>query len=525
MIPYQYAEGEPLMNYQIDKTSDVPLYIQIRNAIEKGVEKGDLKPGDKLPSVIDLAKTIGVTQATIRRALKDLQDTGHTSCHVGRGTFIHDPAIDGSGLDNSDVTNARLLPAQKVREQNSLEFAARRLRMGVGKALSDIMSLAAKPGIIQLTKGVPDPSLLPVNFLQDLVQETLLDSPDDLLEQTDPLGRYDLRQQIAERFSKENGVVTPDQVLITNGSMQAITLVAQANLDMGYKVLCETPCFKGVTDSFTALGQWVETITRDDEGPGAALAGKKNRNPSYLLYLCPYAHNPTGQHLTQERYGILVDWAKETSSLIVADELFKDLNFSSKLQPSLYKALGADQTIVIGSLSKTVMTGLRLGWVISSRERIQMLAQFKRLMDHSSPSLIQAIANTIFKSGRYESHTVGMQAVYKKRCKTMMAALKQYMPEEVKWTRPDGGFSLMLSLPQGYSSVALFLAAIEKGVSFLPGPLFDIDQRFVNCFRLSYAWADVEQIKEGVELLAGAVEELLQRPPGDSGLSGLGSFY
>jgi DNA-binding transcriptional MocR family regulator len=280
-----------------------------------------------------------------------------------------------------------------------------------------------------------------------------------------------------------------------------------------------------VTDSFTALGQWVETISRDDEGPGTALAGKKNRNPSYLLYLCPYAHNPTGQHLTQERYGILVDWAKETSSLIVADELFKDLNFSSKLQPSLYKALGADQTIVIGSLSKTVMTGLRLGWVISSRERIQMLAQFKRLMDHSSPSLIQAIANTIFKSGRYESHTVAMQAVYKKRCKTMMAALKQYMPEEVKWTSPDGGFSLMLSLPQGYSSVALFLAAIEKGVSFLPGPLFDIDQRFVNCFRISYAWADVEQIKEGVELLAGAVEELLQRPPGDSGLSGLGSFY
>jgi 2-aminoadipate transaminase len=171
------------------------------------------------------------------------------------------------------------------------------------------------------------------------------------------------------------------------------------------------------------------------------------------------------------------------------------------------------------------MTGLRLGWIISSRERIQQLASLKRLMDHSCPTLIQGIAKTIFTSGRYNIHTEKMRDIYAKRCEVMMESLEKYMPQAVQWSKPDGGFSLMLTLPRGYSSVALFLEAIERGVSFLPGPLFDIDQRFVQCFRISYAWTNEEQIKEGVELLSGAVEELLRRPSGDAGLTGLGSFY
>ncbi|MFT5699519.1 MAG: 2-aminoadipate transaminase [Desulforhopalus sp.] len=512
------------MDYTIDKKSDTPLYVQIRTIISDGVEQGKLKPGDRLPSVIELAKIIGVTQATVRRALKDLRTTGHTSCHVGRGTFVHAPDSDESGLDKAThPTNDQFLA--KEREQNSLEFAARKLRMGVGKALTDIMSLAAKPGLLQFTKGVPDPWLFPENFLKEVSEETFATGAIDLYEQTPPQGAYELRKEIADRFSKENGYVGPEQVLITNGSMQAITLVAQANLDMNYRVLCETPCFKGVTDSFTALGQWVETVARDDEGPLPLPPAKVVGQKPNLLYLCPYAHNPTGTHLSPKRYEMLVNWAKETSSILVADELFKELSFDTNPHPSLYRALGPEQTVIISSLSKSIMTGLRLGWIISSRERIQQLAQLKKLMDHSCPTLVQGLAYTLFTSGRFDTHTENMKHVYAKRCEAMLTALEKYMPGEVQWSRPQGGFSLMLKLPRGYSSVALFLASIEKGVSFLPGPLFDIDQRFVHCFRLSYALLDEDQITEGIELLAGAVEDLLRRPPGDNGLTGLGSFY
>jgi DNA-binding transcriptional MocR family regulator len=513
--------------YTIDKQSDTPLYMQISNNIEAAILSGELGPGDKLPSVTSLAKDIGVTQATVRRALQDLGKAGHTCCHVGRGTFI----LDAAGISEHEQPEVPQDTGQNgMRQnncslsQNSSEFAARRLRAGVGKALSDIISLADRPGIIQLTRGVPDPALLPESFLQEITVETLQNGGNDLIETTDSLGRYDLRHEIADRFTKRGTPITPEQVLITNGALQAITLVAQANIETKHNVICETPCFKGITDTFAAMGNWVETITRDSHGPIANLPDRlPNQNP-FLLYLCPYAHNPTGTNLSKERYALLVEWAKRTGSLIVADEIFRDLCFDEVPTPSLMQELGADQTIVVGSLSKSVMTGLRLGWLISSPQRVQQLAILKRLMDQSCASLIQGIAVTLFKSGRFDAHTKKMQAIYQSRRDTLLKALQKYMPLEITWTIPDGGYSLLLELPRGYSSISMFLAAIDKGVSILPGPLFDIDHRFVHCFRISYAWIDEEQIKEGIELLGSAVETFLSRPPGDTGLGGIGSY-
>jgi DNA-binding transcriptional MocR family regulator len=131
---------------------------------------------------------------------------------------------------------------------------------------------------------------------------------------------------------------------------------------------------------------------------------------------------------------------------------------------------------------------------------------------------------TLLTSGSYDAHNRQMSAVYKERMDALTTALHKRMPEGVTWTRPEGGFSILVELPRGYSSVALLLSAIDKGVSFLPGPLFDIDQRYVNALRLSVAWADRHQIKEGIELLASAIEDFIGQPPGDSGLSGLGNF-
>lgn len=517
-----------MLNYTIDKKSDTPLYMQIRTNIEDAILKGELRPGDKLPSVSCLAKDIGVTQATVRRALQDLGKAGHTSCHVGRGTFVQDANSAGEEGRAKDIAESKDTGMRKrnshASTENSREFAARRLRMGVGKALNDIMSLAEKPGIIHLTRGVPDPGLLPQSFLQEITQATLQNGGNELLEATDPLGRYDLRREIARRFTERGTVVTPEQVLITNGSMQGITLVAQANLGTAHNVICETPCYKGVTEIFTAMHQWVETITRDSQGPMPNLPDRLAGDNPFLLYLCPYAHNPMGTSLSHERYSMVVEWAKRTGSLVLADEIFRDLCLGEGPQPSIMQELGAEQSVVVSSLSKSVMTGLRLGWLISSPERVQQLAELKRLMDHSCSSFIQGLALNIFKSGHFDAHTKNMLGIYESRRSTLMKALNRYMPKEVTWAEPDGGFSLLLELPRGYSSVAMFLSAIEKGVSILPGPLFDIDHRFVHCFRISYAWANEEQIKEGIELLASAVETFISRPPGDSGLSGVGSY-
>jgi len=511
-----------MLEVNIDRESDTPLYIQIRDSIEEAINTGFLSPGDRLPSVSSLAKDVGVTQATIRRALKDLGNAGHTQCHVGRGTFIKDP--NAPREENIPNTSGIGQDSSQIAAPNPLEFAARRLRMGVSKALCDIMSLSNKPGIIHLTQGVPDPDLLPDNFLEEVSHDTLQGGSKKLIAATESLGMYELREEIAKRFSQENTLVSPDQVLITNGSLQAITLVAEASLGKKRRVICETPCFKGITDTFAAMGHWVDTIPRDSEGPAAGQLSRFSDTSKYLLYVCPYSHNPMGTDLSPKRYNLLVEWAKKTGSVIITDEIFRDLKFQGITQPSLMKELGSEQTIVVSSLSKSIMTGLRVGWLISSARRVQELAQLKRLMDHSCPTFVQGMALSIFRSGKFDSHTKDMQVIYKKRMETMLNSLQKLMPKEVTWTKPDGGFSIYLQLPQGYSSVALFLSAIEKGVSFLPGPLFDIDQRFVHSFRLSVSWADENQIKEGIELLANAVEEFIKQPPGDTGLSGLGSY-
>lgn len=516
-----------MVNYAIDKESDTPLYIQIRDLIQAAIRSGELSPGDRLPSVSALAKEIGVTQATIRRALQDLSDAGQACCQVGRGTFIQKPGggdSDGGASWNESPVEDRSAGTRQLGSHNPLDLAARHLRMGVGKALRDIMTLADKPGIIHLTKGVPDPGMLPANFLAEITSETLDRDGTMLLETTDPLGRYDLRAEIAGRYQAQGLAIVPDQVLITNGSLQGVTLLAQENREIGKRVICETPCFRGITDTFIAMGHWVETITRDTAGPlPEQLRILPGGGPS-LLYLCPYAHNPMGTHLSEERQRMLIDWARRSGSTIVADELFRELCWDEQLPPSILRDLPAEQAVVVSSLSKSVMTGMRFGWMISSAAHIQQLAQLKRLNDHSCPTLIQGLALTIFTSGRFDEHNRRMAVMYRQRRDAMLRALERYMPQGVTWTSPQGGFSLLLELPRGYSSVALFLFAIDKGVSFLPGPLFDIDQRFVNCCRIGYAWSDEAEIKEGIELLASAVEQFISRPPRDSGLSGLGSY-
>jgi DNA-binding transcriptional MocR family regulator len=514
--------------YEIDRDLDIPLYIQIRDSIEKAIQAGDLKPGDKLPSVSCLSKEIGVTQATIRRALQDLGDAGQTECHVGRGTFIRDMQAGSTKELDQEGAGAGRDGEQDTSYSHSnyrpREHAARRLRTGVSKALYDIMPLAHKPGIIAMTKGTPDEKLMPKNFLDEMCQQVLGAGSSKYVTATVPQGMYELREEIARRASEDGSQVTPGMVLITNGVTQAISLIGQAAIERRHEIVCETPCFQGIPNSFTAMGHWVETVQRDEQGPIVQqLERFTDRNPR-LFYCCPYVHNPMGTDMNPERYRKVVDWAKRTGTVVIADEIFKDLKFTGNSQPSLLKELGAEQTIVVSSMSKSIMTGLRVGWIISSPQRIQELTQLKWLMDHSTPALMQGIALSIFRSGKFDEHTRAMQDVYRSRMETLLKSLKKLMPKGVSWSIPEGGFSILLELPRGYSSVALLLSAIDKGVSFLPGPLFDIDHRYVHGMRISTAFSDEHQIKEGIELLADAIENFIGVPPSDTGLSGLGGF-
>lgn len=494
----------------IDKKSNKPLYAQVRDHIQDGISKGELANGDKLPSVSALAKQAGVTQATIRRAMEDLTRQGLTHSHVGRGTFVGVPPE--SGITGSQHANTG--PNQ----------AAQRLRQGISKGLCDLMTAASRPGIKDFSKGVPDPWLLPHGLFKKMVTLAMEAPDNDYLSYGDLNGLLPLRETIAERYKSKGVHITPDQVLITIGAQQGACIAALDAAQKNRQVLVESPGFQGIVDAFVSHGNPVETIVSGTEMV-TRLAGR-TQDRSCLLSLCPDFQSPTGETASEAVRKKIADWGRQSKRIVLSDEIYQDLRLDGTPPEPMINLLGhgSGRTIIISSLSKSLIPGLRLGWMISSTRRITEFRRLKRLMAQTGPPLMQGVALAFLRSGAYDEHLENIRNIYRERRDAMLSCLDQLMPQGVSWTRPQGGFSLWVSLPSGYSSVALLISVLDKGINLVPGPIFDMDQRFVNSFRLSWAWTDVEQIMEGMEILADSVKEMLRRPPGDSGLSGLGHF-
>jgi 2-aminoadipate transaminase len=268
----------------------------------------------------------------------------------------------------------------------------------------------------------------------------------------------------------------------------------------------------------------VETVPRDRDGFIPEKLERFNGGPSSLLYTCPEFQHPMGTDLSAEKQTALIKWAKEQNVDILADEIFHDLRFEGPLRKSILAEADKKSCFVMGSLSKSYMVGLRVGWLIGDEERIKTLCGLKRAIDLGSPPLMQGIAMSLLKSGEYDAHLKKARKHYKIRRDAIIESLEKYMPDGITWTMPNGGFHMWVELPQGYSSIALFLHAIERGLSFIPGPMQDLDHRYINAFRVSYTEVTPEKIKTGIKNLAEAVKELLKGAPSDPGLSGLGDF-
>lgn len=511
-----------MLEITVDKTIDTPLYAQIRDALQAAIQAGMLTPGDRLPTVAAFAKEIGVTQTTIRRALEDLSHAGYIVSHVGRGTFVSSP--EKTAIDQQPSGKRRRWYSGVEAPTPEAALAARRLRMGIARSLNELMALAKRPGLIQFTAGVPDSATPRDGILEELVQKALKAGQRTYQDFGDPMGMAELRAEIAQRYAQDGIQLSPDHILVTSGSQQAIALLAQAAMESHNRIICESPCYMGIPNAFGAFGHWVETIVRDSEGPlPERLQRFRDKKPS-LLYLCPELHNPMGTDMTAGRHKIVAEWAKAHNATVVADEIFHDLRFDGAAPSNVLAEIGEKQAVSARSLSKAFMTGLRVGWLAADPERVRSLTALKRAMDIACPPLMQGIALALFRSGEYDVHVQKVREHYRQRRDVALDALNRYMPEGVSWTVPQGGFQMWVELPAGYSSIALFLLAIERGVAFIPGPLQDLNHRFMNAFRFCYGSVEPAQITEGIELLADAVNEILEGPPGDSGLSGLGDF-
>jgi len=513
----------------LDKTSDKPLYAQLRDAIEAAIAGGRLKPGQRLAPVTTLAKELNVTPTTVRRAYEDLAKAGRIISHVGRGTFVTDGAAPESApaattpADECRRTGGTAQDAASTASRSELALAARRLRMGVARSLDALEALAARPGLIRFTIGAPPSDSLRDGVMEELARKALARGQNTLAGYAPPAGAPGLRQAVADRYASAGAKVAPEQVLITSGSQQAVTLLAAAAREDSRRVLCEMPCYMGIARSFGAAGHWVQSVVRDAEGPIPSQLPDGDAARGALLYLCPELHNPMGTDLSPQRRRAVVEWAARHDALLVSDEIFHDLHCDNTNPSSLLAEAGAQAAVSLGSLSKSFAGGLRIGWIVSSAERIRSLVELKRAADIGCPPLMQAMAEELLTGGEYDDHVRRVSRLYQIRRDATLRALKQHMPAGVTWTRPGGGFNMWVELPAGCSSLALFMLAVERGVAISPGPMNDVDHRFANAFRLCYGALRGEQIDEGVRRLAEATALVLQQR-GDGGPRALGGL-
>lgn len=511
------------LSIKLDRESEVPLYAQIRDAIRLEIHEGRLKSGDRLPSGTTFARQLGVTPTTVLKALEELVEDGEVISQVGRGTFVAEPRPPAPPPGGTIPAGGAPAGAPHGADPAVTE-AIRRMRTGIAGSLEALCSLAERPGLIRFNLGLPDTSLIDRKLLGRLMVEAAQSDEWDLASHSPPGGLPELREILAERLSAPGRPLAAENILITNGCQEGISLVAQAAIENKRRVLCEMPCYCSLAQVFSTMGHWVESVIRDHEGPAISrLEALRGGGPA-LLFLCPDVHNPHGTDLSPARRAFLLDWAEKEDVLLLADEVHRDLRFEGEPPESLLTDAESTRALRAGSLSKSFMCGLRIGWLAGNKGLIQSLVPLKIARDYGTSPLTQALALQLFRTGEYDKHVERAREAYRLRCAAAIEALEEHMPDGVSWTRPPGGFHLWVELPSGYSSIALFLLAAERGVAILPGPQLDIDNRFLNAFRLSVGLLEPKEIKEGIQKLAVAVRELLCHPASEPGLVGLGGL-
>jgi 2-aminoadipate transaminase len=299
-------------------------------------------------------------------------------------------------------------------------------------------------------------------------------------------------------------------VLITTGSQQGLDLVAKVLIDVGSKILVETPTYLGALQAFMPMEPDVVSVDSDDEGVVAEDLRAKAQDARFI-YLLPNFQNPTGRTMSEARRAAVAGVAQETGLPVIEDNPYGDLWFDQPPGVSLSARL-PEQSLYLGSFSKILAPGLRLGYVVAPKALYPKLLQAKQAADLHTPSFNQRVVAEVIKDGFIERHVPTIRALYKRQCEAMLNALEREMAGlDVQWNRPAGGMFLWARLPAGMDAAQLLPHAVDKGVAFVPGAAFYAAHPVQETLRLSFVTSTVEQIQTGMAALAQTIREHLPR--------------
>ncbi len=392
---------------------------------------------------------------------------------------------------------------------------ARRAERLNPSTIREILKLTERPGIISLAGGLPSADTFPVAAMQEATARVLRDTPPDgpgtglssarsALQYAASEGYPPLREWVAGEMNRQGVRCGADQVLITTGSQQGLDLVGKVLIDPGSTVAVESPTYLGALQAYAPYEPEFIALEGDAEGP-LPDALERARGARFV-YLLPNFQNPSGRCIPAARRLALVARAAEIGLPIVEDNPYGELWFDAPPPPPLAAAVG-DSAIYLGSFSKVLAPGLRLGYLVAPKRLYPKLLQAKQAADLHTPGFNQRVVHEVIKDGFLDQHVPTIRARYKLQRDAMQAALLQHMPAGVRWTPPVGGMFFWLTLPAHIDATALLPQAVEAGMAFVPGATFfppsGDASGHANTLRLSFVTASPAQIETAVAALAG----------------------
>jgi 2-aminoadipate transaminase len=379
-----------------------------------------------------------------------------------------------------------------------------RARKLTSSAIREILKVTERPEVISFAGGLPSPETFPVERLRRACEYILTTAPSPALQYGPTEGYLPLRKWIAARHSTPGYQVPVGDVLVTTGSQQALDLLGKVLIDAGSRVLVETPTYLGALQAFSLSEPQFVSVPSDDDGPIPAQLSALAPETARFMYCLPNFQNPTGRRTPLGRRHELTRVAADTGLLLVEDDPYGALSYRSDPLPTLHSMLPGS-VVYLGSFSKVLAPGLRVGYLIAPQELHRKLVQSKQAADLHTPSFTQRIVYEVIKDGFLDTHIPKIRQLYATQCESMLDALSRHFPADVTWNRPEGGMFIWVKLPAQVDSMALLQKAIAANVAFVPGAPFFANEPQANTLRLSFVTVPHEKIAEGIARLGALI--------------------
>jgi len=380
-------------------------------------------------------------------------------------------------------------------------------------AIREILKLTQRPDMISFAGGLPSPDSFPIEDIKRVTAEVLEQEGKAALQYGTTEGDIKLRTLLAERHRKDGLNLSPENIIITTGSQQALDLCGKIFINRGDVVICGLPSYLGGLNAFSNYGAVLKGIQLDDHGMRPDLLEKtitslkKEGKTIKFIYIIPDFQNPTGVTLPLARRLEIIRIAERHDLIIVEDSPYRDVRFAGSPEPLMSSLDTHGRVLTLNTFSKILAPGFRLAWVTGHREIIDKMVTAKQAADLCTPPFVQKITARYIEQGLLDINLRKTIELYRRRRDYMLKCFREQMPEGVKWTEPDGGLFLFVTLPPAMDAARLLEKAIRKNVAFVCGSVFYCNNEGHNTMRINFSFADEKDTCEGIRRLAEVIRE------------------